>query len=94
MGIHFRVPPGLEIVDSDRSYDWGPSSCDEDTAVEWEWSGVSAGYSKSVEVEVKAVSSGAQEIKSPVMAAWTIQSKILPVLPIVTLSPCLKSNIG
>ena len=63
MGIHFRVPPGLEIVDSDRSYDWGPSSCDEDTAVEWEWCGVSAGYSKSVEVEVKAVSSGAQEIK-------------------------------
>ena len=33
-------------------------------------------------------------IKSSVMAAWTMQSKILPVLPIVTLSPCLKSNIG
>ena len=33
-------------------------------------------------------------MKSPVVAAWTIQSKILPVLPILTLSPCLKSNIG
>ena len=63
MGIHFRVPPGLDIVDTDRSYAWGPSPCDGDTAVEWEWSGVSGGYSKSVKVEVKAVSSGAQEIK-------------------------------
>ena len=33
-------------------------------------------------------------IKSSVMAAWTVQSKILPVLPIETLSPCLTLNIG
>jgi hypothetical protein len=49
---------------------------------------------KVAEAAEEVVIDEGNSMKSSVMAAWTIQSKILPVLPIVTLSPYLKSNIG
>ncbi len=80
---------------SDLRHDWHTVSLLTDHLV-----GLSPKYrGKVLEGEVaeaaeEVVIDEGNSMKSPVMAAWTMQSKILPELPIVTLSPCLKSNIG